>query len=204
MAHPRLVCLVHHSFRRTSNRHNSKSARRKTATPLVKALFSLVLCLGVGQPVWAQAVSTHVHATPSQIDGAEHPELIPDTVGYRLFFQVVAESRDADPESKARQESHLKQAGLSKQDIPVAANILADFKAEFDRIVAAYNRTAEESMARGEQPDYPSFKKELDTLVVNTHLRLSAGLSVPAMTNFEAHVRQEKKRMKIDAQEAQQ
>ena len=52
--------------------------------------------------------SGHQHnPTEGIIDGAVHPELIPDSEAYRLYFLVVSEPRNAVAEDRNRQLAHL-------------------------------------------------------------------------------------------------
>lgn len=46
---------------------------------------------------------------PGMVDGAKHPELIPDRVAYSLLFRVISGRRDA--QAKARIRSYIRQFG---------------------------------------------------------------------------------------------
>jgi hypothetical protein len=175
---------------------------RSISAPRIVAM--IVLSMSVGLSLLAQSTPHHSHSPSAQIDGAQYPELIPDNVAYRLYFLAVAELPGAQGEAKARQQAHLTSAGIGEDEIPLAVEILGTFKTEFTSLVDAYNKTAEDAIARHVKPDYPSFKNRLDALVETTRIRLRSSLTVQTMNNLDAHIQHEKRNMKIDALEAAQ
>ncbi|HEV2425284.1 MAG TPA: hypothetical protein VGZ29_10700 [Terriglobia bacterium] len=136
------------------------------------------------------------------IDGARHPELIPDTIAYRLFFLTVAEPPNASDSQRARQRAFLRTAGLREQDVQPAETVLANFKSQYDDLVAHYNESVEAANAAGTGPDLKGFVSQLNQLVGSTKEQLEAAMSPEAAKRFETHVQSEKRNMRI-AKEAQ-
>jgi hypothetical protein len=58
------------------------------------------------------------------INGEQHPELIPDSTAYRLYFIVVSELPNPSPEQRNRQLSHLHKIGLQGTDLATLVNTL--------------------------------------------------------------------------------
>ena len=149
---------------------------------------------------------THVHAAapggqeavpPEMTDGAEHPELIPDAVAYRLFFITVAEATEATDEQKARQRAYLATAGLEDQDIQSAVEVLATFKAQYDDLVKRYNESVDAANRIGATPELATFLARQDALVESTRDSLKAVLSPEGVSRFDAHLQREKRHMKV-------
>src|SRR5579885_1676252 len=105
-------------------------------------------------------------ASRQLIDGSEHPELIPDSIAYRLFFLLVAEPLDASEKDKARQRAFLEASGLEGDDLESAVNVLAEFEDEHDELVREYNASVKlANGAVGMQPDRSAFLERQDELV---------------------------------------
>src|SRR5436309_14200292 len=73
------------------------------------------------------------------VDGAIHPELIPDRVAYRLYLVTVSEMPNASPEAKNRQLSYLANAGLKNNGLQWTIEILQDFKMKYTELINQYN-----------------------------------------------------------------
>jgi hypothetical protein len=137
------------------------------------------------------------HGSPSMIDGTKHPELIPDSVAYRLFLLTVAEPLDAAHEQKARQRAYLKMAGVADRELDRAFTILAAFKTKHDELVSEYNNTVDAANASGEAPDLQTFMSRQQKLVESTRNALKKSLSPTSMAKLVAHVQYEKRNMKV-------
>jgi hypothetical protein len=131
------------------------------------------------------------------IDGARHPELIPDAIAYRLFFLTVAEPADANAEQRARQRAWLRTAGLKDEDVQSAAAVLETFKSQYDELVALYDESVRAANETGTNPDPATFLSQQDQLVESTRDALTAAISPEVMARFDAHVRREKRNMKM-------
>lgn len=73
---------------------------------------------------------------PGMIDGAKHPELIPDQVAYSLLFRTI--SGNQDPEAKKRMRNYVRQMGLGKcPTCPKATATGTDTDQDIDAFIAA-------------------------------------------------------------------
>jgi len=157
---------------------------------------------GVGKPAPAcasQPTSTsNVATSPADvIDGAKHPELIPDLVAYRLFLITVAEPENATAERKQRQRAFLRAAGIEDDDLRSVVNVLATFKANYDDLVERYNDSVDVATRAGLEPDLRTFLSQQDALVESTREALKATLVAQRMGRVEAYVQREKRNMKV-------
>jgi hypothetical protein len=139
-----------------------------------------------------------VAVSPSDmINGAKHPELVPDSVAYRLFFLNVAEPADATADQKSRQRAYLRAAGLREEEVQPAAAVLADFKSQYDDMVGRYNESVDLANEAGTSPDLVSFRLQLGQLVESTKQGLETAVRPESARRFEAHVRLEKRNMRV-------
>ena len=152
---------------------------------------------------WAQnSPPPHQHTAQNIIDGAVHPELIPDSVAYRLYFVAVSETPSPLPNESSRQHAHLQKAGLSENDIQSAGKVLANFKTEYAAIIDSYNHSNE--VLNNTDDGLPLFLAKRDALVQATRDALKATLSPQGMASFHANIQKEKAMMKVAAKEAGQ
>lgn len=135
------------------------------------------------------------------IDGSVHPELITDNAAYRLFLlSVVPSSKNSDNE-KTRQHLVLsQQAGLNSVEELFTQQILTDFRAQYDSLVATYNAAAVKALNENGSVDTAALHKFLaarDQLVEHTRARLASGLSANTQSSLHKHVQSEKSRMRV-------
>ena len=145
----------------------------------------------------AASPPTATASPPDMIDGAKHPELIPDSIAYRLFFLTVAEPADATTEQRARQRAWLRTAGLKDEHVQSAAAALETFKSQYDELVARYNESVRVANEAGANPDSATFLSQQDELVESTREALRAAISPEVMERFDAHVQREKRNMRM-------
>ena len=163
-------------------------------TVLVLSMFAL--------GAWAQNPSPHQHAAADIIDGSVHPELIPDSVAYRLYFFLIAEKPIPLPNEAKRQHAHLQKAGLSETEIQATSIILANFKTEYTAMIALYNHSPE--VLRNSNDGLPLFLAKRDALVQATRDALTAALTPRGMSNLQAQIQKEKATMRVAVGEVQQ
>lgn len=137
------------------------------------------------------------------IDGALHPDQIPDSVAYRLWFLTVSTVPNPTTKDKARQASHLGMIGLESGDRQQLLTILADFRLQWTKLVNDYNESARAAISQNSQPDTTTFLQKRDDLVQHVRDTLKQVLTPDGMGKLDAFVRSEKRSMKIDAKEAQ-
>jgi hypothetical protein len=150
----------------------------------------------------AQTQAPHQHNAATMIDGAVHPELIPDSVAYRLYFIAVAEDPQPTAPQKTRQHAHLRAAGLSEADISSTALILANFKTQYAALIATYNESQE--VQNNTNDGLAAFLLQREQLVQATRDALTASLTPAGMTKFDARIHTEKSKMQVASQEAGQ
>lgn len=161
-------------------------------------------------PVFAHAqfisdqIDVHVHgASAGIVDGAVHPEMIPDSTAYRLYFIAVSEPPNAAPEQKNRQLAHIRRTRLTNTDCEALVGALADFKTQYTDLIDRYNETAEAATKAGVQPDLQTFIQQREALVQATRDNLTMVLSPDGVSRLDSHVQKEKKGMKISPTEVQ-
>jgi len=146
---------------------------------------------------WAQSPPQHQHtiAAPNLIDGAAHPELIPDSVAYRLYLVAVSTGQNPTEAEQTRQRAHVTRTGLGDTDQQLLISILSDFRAKYDALVNEYNDSAKAAAARDETTDVHTLLKKLDGLVQSTRDAISVRLSSRGAAKLHAFVLSEKKNM---------
>ena len=169
---------------------------RPTALLLTFAFASVLLAQ-------TNSASNHNHPASGVIDGAVHPELIPDSVAYRLYFVAVSEMPNPTDEQKARQSAHLAKMGLADADLHSIILVLEDFKVQYTNLVARYNESANAAQRSGDKPDIDGFLLQRDGLVQGTRERLKSLLTPDGVKRLDAHVQAEKQSMKVSSQEGQ-
>jgi hypothetical protein len=146
----------------------------------------------------SQPVHDHGAATPNNfVDGAQHPELIPDSAAYRMYFVAVSEMPNPNEQSKIRQLAHLKRMNLEDEDLKLLINELENFKVAYSTLIEQYNRSAEATLAAGGKPDIHPFLVQRDALVQSTRDRLGATLTTGGLARLHENVQNEKQNMRI-------
>jgi hypothetical protein len=165
-------------------------------------LICITFCL-VASYSQAQNSNPHQHdaVAPVVIDGAVHPELIPDSAAYRLYFLALSTGSNSSDEERKQKQAHLRKTGLQEQDLGALSTTLTEFRIKHDALVAEYNRAAEAATARNEASDIHTLLRDLDELVQSTRDTLKVRLSPEGMTQFDAFVQSEKKHMKVPEEE---
>jgi hypothetical protein len=163
---------------------------------VLAALSMFMLAVGA----WAQtSPPQHQHSVsmPNLIDGAVHPELIPDSFAYRLYFLTVAADPNGSETDQMRQRAHITRTGLVDTDQRILIAILSEFRTRYEALVTKYNNSATAANARNESTDIHPLLKNLDDLVQSTRDSISVRLSSQGAAKLHAFVMSEKKNMKI-------
>lgn len=143
------------------------------------------------------AVHQHTVAGPNIIDGAVHPELIPDTVAYRLYLVAISTPQNPTQVEQQRERVHVTRTGLADTDQQTFIGILSDFRSKYDALVAEYNESAKGANARNESTDIHVLLQKLDDLVQSTRAAIGVRLSSQGAAKLHAFVVSEKKNMKM-------
>jgi hypothetical protein len=132
------------------------------------------------------------------IDGAVNPELIPDSVAFRLYFTVVAPVSASASQTRA-QAAHLSRVGLGDQDKAALLTTLATFSTQHAVLIKSYNDGVAAAQATGVSPtaNYATFAAQQDALVQTTRDELGLALTPDGLARLNAHIQGEKRRMKI-------
>jgi hypothetical protein len=141
----------------------------------------------------------HTHSAPLSdqvIDGATHPELIPDSTAYRLVFVVIGEPPNPAPQRTALQTARLNAAGLTGNDAQAAIGILATFKTKYADLVTSYNQAVVGAQQAGAAPDLPAFLASRGALVQSARDALTSVLTPQGAASLDSYVQHEKQRMK--------
>lgn len=121
------------------------------------------------------------------VDGALHPEQIPDDVANRLYLVTVA-SMDPDVER-----AQLSAAGLTEEEISDAIRELASFKLSWDALRDNYNARVQSA----QQYERTAFLRQRDALVAGALSHLRARLTTADFDRLSAHIEGEKRKMKV-------
>jgi len=133
------------------------------------------------------------------IDGAIHPELIPNETAYRLVFVVLALPPQATDAEKQLRSARLKDVGLDANDASAAAQVLDWFKSQYVDMIDTFNQSAHSIAALGGTPDLHSFDLARDGLVQTTRDQLRQTLSPRGVAALDSFVNREKANMKVPA-----
>ena len=149
-------------------------------------LTAVVLLAVVGSvPGHTQQPSPPMSAT-TIIDGSQHPELIPDSLAYRLYFITVTSLPPNVGMAK------LRFAGLSPTDAQAAYAAATTFRTAYDSLSNGYNA----QVTAGSNPDIIAFGTQRDTLVSNMQTTFQSTLTTLGMQILAADIQNEKKHMK--------
>jgi hypothetical protein len=140
------------------------------------------------------------------IDGATNPELIPDSVAYRLYFSVVALAPNAPASQTQAQAAHLRGIGLGDQDKTTLVTALATFATQHAALIKSYNDGVATAQTLGLSPaaNYAAFTVQQDALVQATRSGLGLAITPEGLARLQAHIQSEKRRMQIQAAPAAQ
>jgi|SRR6267143_51182 len=137
-------------------------------------------------------------ASPNTVDGAVHPELIPDNKAEFMYFLALATDKGSNEISLKQQYAHLHfGAGLSDAEVVAVALVLTDFKTKFTAISDEYNATQYSNDATVRATGLTVFLAKRDALVQATDGTLTGTLSSNGAAKLHSHIMKEKSNMKI-------
>ena len=147
----------------------------------------------------------HIHPVTQEgtpmIDGAVHPELIPDLLAYRLYFSSISVSGDALQADRIRQQSQLSQTGLRNDDQEIIRSVVADFRSSYEAAITQYNQKASSVSGFNQASEIADLLKNLDDLVQSTRKSLTARLTPQGVAQLHAIVMAEKKNMQMQPED---
>jgi hypothetical protein len=167
---------------------------------VLRVLLVVTLVIS-GTATWAQQAPSsppqHQHAEPKLIDGSAHPELVPDSVAYRLFLVSVSRGQRPTEAEQKHQRAQLMQTGLDDIDQQMFLSVLSDFRVKYDALVAEYNDSAKAALAHNEAANVQVLLNKLDALVQSTRAAINVRLTSEGAAQLHSHVLSEKKNMKV-------
>lgn len=159
--------------------------------------------ISIPQPEPARQI---IEDSTDVIDGAKHPEKIPDNVAYTMLFRLIA-NRETD-EEKSRIRSYLKQA-LGCEDCnhkveEADIESLISAAEEFNQQVSIVDQQAMDRLERY-HPEHPplsaydkeplrQFQKQKEAIVNDTVASLLKRLSVDGKASLHRHIKDRMKR----------
>jgi hypothetical protein len=162
-----------------------------TYVKIIVRSFALLIATTIAS--WAQS-PPHQHPATTVIDGAVNPNLIPDSVAYRLYLFTVSMRQSPTQVDQECQKAHLMRTGLSDADRQVFVGILSGFRTQYDALEAAYNALAS---ANSTNANISTLLTQLDDLVQSTRNAINAQLSSQGAARLNAFVIAEKANMKV-------
>lgn len=136
------------------------------------------------------------------IDGAAHPEQIPDVVAYRLVLLGIASPANPTDAQTRRHLAQFRAIQMNDADSANLVSMLSRFSADYHNMIEAYNEAAKALNDSGQRADINSFLLKRDQFVQATHDQLKNALSADGWGRLDAYVQGQKKHMKISVKEA--
>lgn len=160
----------------------------------------VLILLALPAPVALAQHAGHDTMNPADvIDGAKTPDLISDSTAWRLWLLSVTAEDSSKPEvARDRRHAFLRQAGVVDDDMVIADEILAHFKADYASMTDRYNK----QLNAGQNPSIEGLRAERDALVQATQTSLTGQLAPRSAGKLKTYILGEKSRMKV-AKEAQ-
>ena len=155
-------------------------------------LFSSVSMLSAHQERGSQL-------PPGTVDGSISPELISDTLAFRLFFSSIAESRSSapsPPQLTPRQKAKLAPTNLGESDQTAIATALFDFKDQFQQATGV-SKANGRVIATSQPVGGPPLTTIINALTENTVTALKTKMTAEGFQRLYNLVQSEKKQMKI-------
>ncbi len=140
--------------------------------------------------------TVHHHSAVALIDGANNPELIADSIAYRLLFLSLTQS-PVGTTGSAAQVHRLRIAGLSETESEATLTILQTFKSRYEEFVRDYGKAADLALKQGKAPENSVLLAQRDSLVTSTRDQLRKVLSADSVSYLNTLVQTEKHRMKV-------
>jgi len=143
------------------------------------------------------AHTDHVSASADIIDGSMHPELIPDSSAYRLWFSTVSLPPNATDEQRAIQGRLLSPLQLNGSDYTTLTDLLATFNGRFELLIKAQADNARLASTQLRSVDDSDFFSSRESLVSEIRQVMKSRLSVTAIKSIDEFVQGEKRNMKL-------
>ena len=158
----------------------------------------LILILAVGCSLLQTARSQapqHQHEQSQVINGAEHPELIPNSTAFRHWLLMASVTSNPSDLDLARQRAELSKLGFIESENLKLLLVLADFRGRYEALIQRHNDLAR----AGKHPDLSLLLQQLDDLVESTKTAIKTTLSPHNSTEIENLVNAHKREILVQA-----
>jgi len=155
---------------------------------------SAIAVLLIGLSLGIAAEAQH-HAPLTQINGKDHPELIPDNVVLNAFLEVAGDSSKDSPTDKARrgfQMNRLSRAGMTDQDKTALSSIFGQYKIKSAAIADAFSQAAQATAQNGGTVEIETILQQQSDLMKAMQQEIASTLSTDGAAIFLKFVQQEK------------
>lgn len=130
------------------------------------------------------------------VDGASHPQEIPETVAFRMFYRALAQPANATPEQIDMQRALVSSATLSESDLKQLFWVMADYRASLDNL--RHNVKLARQLPKGvDEATAQRLTAERDQIVEQATANLTATLSKEGMAHLHELILSERKNMAI-------
>jgi hypothetical protein len=181
-----------------------KRVKSYAALASVAALF-LLLLLVPNHRASAQSTQQTTTQTPTVqtdddvlVDGSKNPELIPDSLMYRMYYIAATEyGKDWGSDQKSEHtRSFFRIPGVSDDELAAVEGVLIDFRSQHDQFVADFKVLAQNNLNNAVVTDPSILTDQFDDLTDKTTKSVSKILK-GKQSALEAHVQDEKKHIKV-------
>ncbi|HEX3683890.1 MAG TPA: hypothetical protein VHU83_15250 [Bryobacteraceae bacterium] len=121
--------------------------------------------------VYGQQMLPH-SGIPGAIDGSKTPELIPDSVAFRMFFEAISEPPQPTAEQVRRQRSKLLRAQLSEGDLNVVQSEMETFHTSVQQLEVDYAAALKAASMGTQQFDAQAWQARRDAITDSARLAL--------------------------------
>jgi hypothetical protein len=129
---------------------------------------------------------------PVAVDGAQRPDLIPDSVAYYHFIMAAAVPSNPSTAHVSRRERILAHVGLSQGDHDAFLNALTNVREELDRIEADRKQWSFDTPSS--RAALTVLKHQQTQVLDGARTRIQNALTSDGMTRLDSHVQQQVKR----------
>lgn len=140
---------------------------------------------------------TSAFATTVMIDGKVHPELIPATTAWRLWFSAVSLPSGAAQAKRDAQTAYLRAAGLEGNDAAAVRGDLETFYVQFNSVVNTQNSAVQAKAANLQVASDSPFFNDRTALVNATIANIKAHITAAKFNDLRDYVMQQKQTMRI-------
>jgi hypothetical protein len=170
---------------------------KSTGRFLPRVLFLATLTIIISSsPAMIQGKQMAPHTDiPGAIDGSKTPELIPDSVAFRMFFEAISEPPLPTAEQVRRQRAKLLRAHLSEGDLNVVQSEMEAFHTAVQQLKVDYAAALKTASMGTQQFDARAWQARRDAITDSARLALEQHITPSGVRNLESFIRSRKVNM---------